>query len=506
MATIRDFSKLTLSELVALVDAEQAGQRLEAARSLCLVGLTLFPGSPELLTLLGWIQSRSGELVDAESSFRLALCYDRASANTHAGLAATLAMNGDYGAAESHYRLALALVADDARSWFNYGCTQLALLRPAEAIDSFRKAVRLDPEMTDARHNLGVALNRTGRWEEAIAACDEALAHQGGAWQIRLVRAMARLALGAFVEGWKDYEARVESQDYQTRLLGLPAWRGPNDRCESIVVVPEQGVGTQLMFASCLEDLIAHVPRRTLGCDVRLISLLRRSFASIEIVADGLLPLLARNGDFDRYVMLGSVPGFLRPSHESFPGTAYLVADCNLSARWARRLGSLGRRFKIGVSWRGGSFRPDSRHRCTELADWLPLLRLPNVDWVNLQYDAEPGELDAWRDACGGRFYDCPDLEKKHDFENTAALVSSLDLVISVVNSTVHLAGGLGVPTWTLVPAGGEWRWQASGETCLWHTSVRLFRQQRLGDWRPVFGEVREQLVRQVPGAVRLTA
>jgi tetratricopeptide (TPR) repeat protein len=506
MGAIRELSNLDRAELVALVHQEQAQGRLEPARMLCLLGLTRFPHSSELLTLLGWIQSRSGDLAGAESSFRQALCRGAATASTHGGLAAALALAGNYAAAEIHYQEALALDDQDPQTWFNAGCTKLALGKFHAAIDAFRAAIRLDPQMSDAHHNLGVALNKIGCWETAIASCNEALARVPGAWQIRLVRAMARLALGIFADGWEDYEARIESADYCPSLLGVPAWRGPGDRRRSIVVVPEQGVGTQLMFASCLEDLVAHVPRRTLACDPRLITLFRRSFPSIEIVADGLLPLLARNGDFDCYAMAGSLPKFFRPSRQSFPGTGYLAAGNGTRKKWAARLRALGNGYKIGISWRGGSFRSDSRHRCTTLADWQPLVDLPNVHWINLQYDAQPAELESWRAACGGRFHDCSDLDKKHDFENTAALVAELDLVISVVNSTVHLAGGLGVPTWTLVPIGGEWRWQATGENCLWHDSVRLFRQRHFGDWTHVFDDVGHALSAWIAGTASVAA
>ncbi len=502
MATIRNLPNLDPAEYVALVDKEQADERHEAARMLCLVGLTQYPRSAKLFTLLGWLQLRSGDLADAESSFRHALCHNRTSADTHAGLAAALAQSGDFSAAETHYSRSLELAPGSARTLFNYGCTQMSLRRLDEAIHSFQEVIRLDPQLTDAHHNLAIAFNKSGRWAEAIESCNDALAIAPGSWQIRLARAMTRLALGSFAEGWTDYEARIESQDYCTQLLGLPEWHGPNDHRSSIAVVPEQGVGTQIMFASCLADLTTHVARVTMACDPRLIPLFRRSFPSVEIVADGLLPLLARNGNFDCYVMVGSLPKFFRRTRGSFSGKQYLVADDGVRNKWATRLDELGPGCKIGVSWRGGSFRRDSLHRCTELADWLPVLELPRVHWVNLQYDAQPAELDAWRQACSGRFDECRDLDKKHDFENMAALVSELNLVISVVNSTVHLAGGLGVPTWTLVPRGGEWRWLAAGETCLWHRSVQLFRQRQHDDWTPEFANLRSQLASRLARSI----
>ena len=369
MATIRNLLNLNLAELLALVDEEQSAERFEPARMLCLVGLTHFPHSADLLTRLGWNQTLSGDLFDAEASFRHSLCYDEANAGTHAGLAAALALSGNCQEAVSHYQRAVERDPGDAQTIFNFGCSQMSLRQMDDAIRLFEQAIHIDPDLTDAHHNLGVALNKVGRWKEAIESCELGLARRPDSWPIRLVRAAARLALGSFAAGWADYEARIESPDYCTRLLGLPAWGGLGDRRKSIAIVPEQGVGTMIMFASCLEDLAADIPRCTLGCEPRLISLFRRSFPSLEIVADGLLPLLARNGEFDCYAMIGSLPGVYRTTRESFRGSQYLTADPFTSARWAKRLAKLGRGPKIGVSWRGGSFRADSLHRCTELAD-----------------------------------------------------------------------------------------------------------------------------------------
>jgi ADP-heptose:LPS heptosyltransferase len=119
---------------------------------------------------------------------------------------------------------------------------------------------------------------------------------------------------------------------------------------------------------------------------------------------------------------------------------------------------------------------------------------VPNLHWVNLQYDARPSELSRWRQLAGSRFHNWPNIDKKHDLENCAALACELDLVITVVNSTAHLAGAVGTPTWMLVPVGGEWRWQSRGRKCLWHDSIRLFRQRRVDDWSDVFRELRGEL------------
>jgi hypothetical protein len=304
---------------------------------------------------------------------------------------------------------------------------------------------------------------------------------------------MARVALGECAEGWDDYEARCRLKDDYSRQLGLAAWDGKS-RIESIVVVPEQGIGTQLMLASCLRDLVARVPRVTIGCDVRLLGLLQRSFPNVTVVADGLLSALVKAGNYDAYLMAGSLPRVFRRTAAAFDGSAFLRSDTTRATTWRERLGALGPGLKVGVAWGGGAGKADTAHRRTRPQDWWPAATVPHVHWVNLQFDVPQVELNEWRQLAGDRFHDWSDLDRKHDLENFAAVVSELDLVISAVNSTVHFAGAMGTPTWTLVPAGGEWRWLAEGDKCVWHDSVRLFRQERLGDWSGVFRSLRSEL------------
>ncbi len=494
MAQVEQLSSLTFDQVVEVARRAFAEDQLELVHTVCLLGLTRFPDAAPLLTVLGWVYARRADLANAETTFRQALCHDGGSVDAHSGLAAVLAAKGNPAEAELHYQRALGRNPRDQRTLFNYGCTLMSLGRYGAAMGILEQAVAIDPSQVDALHNLAIAAAQLGQWETAVETCERALALESGAWQVRMLRGMSRIALGSLAEGWDDYEARVQSQEYYTRRLGLPSWGGLADRKQSIAIIPEQGIGTQILFASCLADLAGHVSNCTLGCEPRLLRLFRRSFPSVHVVAGGVLPVLAKCGLFDCYVMAGSLPRVFRRTQQDFSGASYLAAGSNARERWRQRLDALGPGAKVGVSWGGGGHQADTGHRRTEAGDWLPLLSLPEIEWVNLQYDASPGELDAWRQAAGGRFHDWHDFDKKHDLENLAGLVSQLDLVITAVNSNVHLAGALGVPTWTLVPVGGEWRWQARGENCLWHRSVRLFRQDRPDDWHSVFARLHGEL------------
>lgn len=502
-ALIDRWSQIGFHELLDEARTEFARGRLEQVHTICLLGLSRFPDSAPLLSVLGWVYARRSDVVNAEATFRHALCHDAHSVDSHAGLAAVLAAAGDFAAAVPQYQRAIELNDRDPHTLFNFGCTLLSLRRIDEAIEVLERSVQLDPTRADALHNLAIAHAQQGRWETAGALCERALALDNTAWQPRLTRATSRLALGSFADGWDDYDARCQSQEYYIGRLGLPRWEGPADQKLSIAVIPEQGVGTQILFASCLADLVAHVPHVTVGCEPRLVGLLRRSFGTINVVAGGLLPVLAKSGLFDCYAMAGSLPRFFRRSAQAFSGASYLTADPLKKLHWQQRLDAIGPGTKIGVLWGGGGQKSDASHRRTEPDNWRPVAAMPNIHWINLQYDASPKELDTWRESAGARFHDWRDVDRKHDLENLAGLVSQLDLVVTVVNSMVHLAGSLGTPTWTLVPRGGEWRWQTAGEHCLWHQSVRLFRQQRLGDWTGAFARLGDELHRFAKSAIR---
>lgn len=493
-ARIDRWSQLTLHELVVEARRTYGDGKLSEVYDLCLVGLTQYPNSAPLSAILGWVYAQRADFAKAEGTFRHALCHDEASADSHAGLGAVLAERGDFHAAVPHYRRALELNAHDSRTLFNLGCALASLRRFDEAIDAFQQSLALEPAHAAAAHNLAIAEAQRGNWREAVARCDRALEIDPKAASARVLRGMARVALGSFADGWDDYETRRMLVGEDDRRFGLPKWNGPANTKQSILVIPEQGIGTQLLFASCLPDLVGQMPNVTIGCDPRLVGLLRRSFPGIHVMVADLLPAVAQSGLFDCHLMAGSLPALFRRTASDFRGGPYLVGEPNARQRWRQRLDALGSGLKIGVSWGGGGKQPDAGHRCTVPISWESLARQPNTHWINLHYDLASHERATWQRMAGWRFHDWPDVDLKYDIENFAALVGELDLVITVVNSTIHIAGALGAPTWALVPRGGEWRWLSSGEKCIWHDSVRLFRQQRLDDWTSVFDELLTEL------------
>jgi hypothetical protein len=186
---------------------------------------------------------------------------------------------------------------------------------------------------------------------------------------------------------------------------------------------------------------------------------------------------------------MGSLPGRFRRSMADFPERdLYLRPDPLKLARWRHALGELGPGPKVGISWRGGGWSTRRSLRSIALDAWLPLLRLPTFHFISLQYGDCSGDI-ARVNASGSvaiRHWE----HAVRDLDETAALISALDLVISVQTTVVHLAGALGTPSWILVPSVAEWRYGECGDSMPWYSTARLFRQQRSGDWSGVLDAV----------------
>lgn len=381
-----------------------------------------------------------------------------------------------FDAAIDRYR---ALLTRDPRctaAWFNLGRTLQDAERYEESAASYLKAIELEPGFRDAGLNLGIVLRILGRTDDAVSLFDELIHADPDDAQAHLQRSLTRLAAGDFAVGWDEYTWRWKAEARPQRQFDRPAWDG-SELPGTLLVTAEQGVGDEIQFASCLPDVLQRVGHCILECEPRLVPLFARSFPTIDAV-----PTTVSRNDFDAHVSIGDLPRLFRRSSDDFPeGQSWLVANPAAVEHWKSRFATLGDGPTIGVAWRGGC-KPAVRHsRSTPLASWRPVLQTPNVKFVNLQHGDVSEELGELKEAVSGA-----GVDPLRDLDGFAALVAALDLVISVDNSTVHLAGALGVPVWTLLPFAADFRWMQSTDRSPWYPTMRLFRQRTPGDWDDV--------------------
>ena len=225
--------------------------------------------------------------------------------------------------------------------------------------------------------------------------------------------------------------------------------------------------------------------------------LFRQSFPSAAIESQALgdagLTRLAQSAGLDYQVAIGSLPGHFRKSAGDFPRhSGYLKAQPARIDYWKERLRALGPGMKIGISWSGGALSTGGGSRSSRLAEWMPILAQSGCNFVSLQYGNAADEAKVVSEQSGVAIHEWRDAIE--NYAETAALVSALDLVISVQTAVAHLAGALGKPAWVMLRQASEWRYLESGETMPWYPAVRLMRQQRTGDWHPVVARVAQAL------------
>ncbi|HEY9270138.1 tetratricopeptide repeat-containing glycosyltransferase family protein [Achromobacter sp.] len=354
-----------------------------------------------------------------------------------------------------------------------------------EELRAYQRAIALKPDFVDAYVNAGVALRDMRRFDEALRSFKKAISLDPEHAGARNNRAQTNLMLGDFEHGWRDYEWRWRDGAQRHAFSGKP-WLGEAGIAgKTLLVHSEQGLGDTLQFVRYLEPLSRTGARVVLRVQPPLLPLLQ-GLPGAAAVIDSAAPV----PQYDRHVPLLSLPLALRQTGvESV--APYLHADPDRAARWDGVLAGLaGGGKRIGLAWSGNPQHPDDENRSTAFASWAGVLATPHT-FVSLQRDVRESDREHLRAAA--QVYDAgPQFT---DFAETAALVSKLDLVITVDSAVAHLAGALGVPVWVLLPRTPDWRWGLDRADSAWYPSATLFRQATRGDWAPVFGELVRRLL-----------
>jgi len=511
---------------------EALAGRIEQARALLGRAAEIRPDDAEAHLELGRLGVRARDFDAALDAFSLALYYDPDNALALFELGNVHRMRGDLDAAIELFRQAIEKDPKLARAYVDLGYAYLSRERTAEALDVLERAVELEPTSINGQNNLGYAyvrleqydraldvfarvcaatprtllwprlnygnaLNHTGHFAESERVYNYMLQLEPSNFTARWNRAHHLLGRKEYAEGWRDFSYRMQVDDvWYRRLIPFAPWKGEPLEGKTLLVSAEQGLGDQIMFASCLPEVVAAAKQVILECNERLLGLFQRSFPQVRVIPgkqEKTPPWLREVGHPDYHVLAGSLPGLLRNRLEDFPRhEGYLVADPLRAERWRARLAGLGPGPKIGLSWRGGTHLTRRSLRSLALHDLLPVLRMMGLRFISLQYGECAAELEGLRRETGIEVVHWP--EAIDDYEETAALCASLDLTLSVCTSVIHLNGALGKPVWVMVPAVAEWRYGVQGDSMPWYPSVRLIRQASGGDWSDVFARVTRDL------------
>jgi len=424
---------------------------------------------------------------EAVAHFRRATSMAPDYAPNHAMLGYALHSLGRLHAAEAALLRAVALGSErDVNVWTLLGNNYRYLGRVREAHDALERALALSNGAAEACNNMAILLSQQGRFDEALAYYDQAIAAEPDRELWHSNRGFSRLAAGDLEAGWPgwEYGLRPGGPRGALRPLGVPRWT-PSDADARVICYREQGVGDEILFASCLPDLAAAARSVVYECDSRLVSLFARSFPQIEIREQTYNPMLGETmDDFDRMIPIGSLPMFFRTTIASFPADrrGYLVADPDRVGRWHERLAALGAGPRVAISWRSKIKTAERRLEYTRLTDdWGPIFEVPGVVWVSVQYDDCSRDLEDAMQKFGVTIHSSDDVDYLDDFEEVAAIIAACDLVVAPRNAVAMLSGALGVPT---VMMGNRWDWSDLGtDTSPWFPSVQLVYRHLDEEW-----------------------
>ncbi len=430
---------------------------------------------------------RNGRLADAVRGYGRVLALDPESADAFNNLGVALRGQGKSAAAIACYRRSLDLRPDNAGTHSNLGNVLRETGRLDESLAEHRKAVDLAPESPRAVYNLGLSYRDMRRAGEALSCFDRALAIRPDYVDCRWDRALVLLQLGRLKEGFTEYEWRWRLPDIVARKVDAPLWDG-SDLCDrTLLLHQEQGFGDMIQFIRYARAIPRDSGKVVVACQPELVRLFETVPGVDAVVTD--------SGPYPRadvQAPLLSLPWIMGTGADSIPSeTPYIQAPrapaIELPARSNGRL-------NVGLAWAGKPSHKNDRNRSCPFEHFIGLFEVADVAFFGLQKGDRAQDIE--RHACGALITDLgADLQ---DFSDTAAVVSKLDLVISVDTSLVHLAGALNRPVWCLLPFTGDWRWGLDGETTPWYPSMTLFRQPLPGAWADVFTRLRAALSARV--------
>jgi len=480
----------------ALIDAHQ----FQEAIAVLLKSLELQINFAPAHTNLGIAFQEMKMLNDALECHKTALLLDPSDIYAHNKIADTYIKLKQYDQAHEHYQKIIELAPKDPNSYAKLASSYFSTQdRYDEAMALFHKALEIAPDHALTLNNLGAVMYDSGDTQPALNYFKRAIELKPNYLTAIHNLALGQLLAGNFIEGWANHESRlkVKERSYVYTLIHklfslIPQWDGISSlKGKYILLMHEQGFGDSIQFVRYVHLLLAQGARVALHVKDPLARLFRSVSDQVTLVLESdPLPKC------DCAYVLMSLPYALK-THciEDIPSYhAYLHADAADKLNWAEKLDALAGNttdLRVGLVWAGNPEHGNDRRRSIALENFSAMLHMPGIQFFSLQKGAPANELEQLP----------ADLavhnigEQFKDFADTAAAMENLDLVISVDTSVVHLAGALGVPTWTLLAHTPDWRWLTDKEDSPWYPSMRLLRQASPGNWRSVMDSVATELL-----------
>ncbi len=395
---------------------------------------------------------------------------------------------GRYEEALESYARALALDPDYADVYANRGIVLGDLKRFEEALTDYDRAIALAPKNAESHSNKSNVLSELKQLDAAVASLDNALAlapeFADGHWN----KSVVKLLNGEFEEGWRLYEWRWKTKQFvdKHKQTDRPLWLGDAEITGKILLVyPEQGLGDFIQFVRYTRILEEMGATLLLEVPLPLVNVVASMEGNFSILPAGssVLP------NFDYHCPIMSLPLACKTTLETIPSAVpYLFADAEKQAAWQAALGNKTKP-RVGMVWSGAAKHRNDHNRSISLATLQPLFDA-SCEFHSLQKEYRAGDASLLPRIANLHCHD----NALQDFEDTAALIAEMDVVISVDTSVAHLAGAMGKPVWLLLPFAPDYRWMLHRADSPWYPTMSLLRQPKPGDWAPVMADIATRL------------
>lgn len=474
----------------------------------------LDPNDSDLLLNLGLAAWARKFKDGAVRMFNLFIAANPNSPLGYNNLACVLADMGDLPAAIETLRSAIYRVPNEPMLWSTLGTLLAEDGRGDESLVFYQEALRLDPNVPRSWHNIAYAYCHLGRNQEALEAYDTALTRFRDPSEImeaEYARSICLIALGRIEEGFREYETRNNPRfrGYTRHMVNCPVWNGEPLNGKRLLIVGEQGLGDEFMFANILPDLqraVGETGKLQIAVEKRLVTLFQRSYPNAEVgpyddrVLKGkegshelrFIQWATENGQPDFYAPMGTALPFFRKSVSDFPHEAFIVPDPARVAAFRAKLASLGDGPFVGICWRSMMLSLKRGKYYSALDAWGSVFKTPGVTFVNVQYGDCAEELAHAEELHGVKIHRIEDLDLKKDLDGSAALSAALDLVISAPTAAAATAASVGTEVWFLT-AGETWP-QLATQEMPWYRKTRMFAPQKFADWQALMPRVGDAL------------
>lgn len=433
---------------------------------------------------------------EAVQAYEKALLLKPDYADACYNLGNALASLGHYAAAVEQYRQGLLFKPDDARTYYNIGVAMQELGHHAEAVGNFEQAIRMGHNSTEVYRAVAASRQAQGRYNDAISTLKQALRLKPDCAFTHTDLGMILMLVGDFTQGWKEYRWRLNGYEWIKHFSDTLQWDGSSFAGKRLLVRCEQGHGDNIQFVRYLPMVKARGGTVIFAIYKELYNLLK-DFPGVDEAVN--LSNEDYNPIFDLYTPILDLPGIFGTTLDTIPSQIpYISAEPHKVECWRERLSGPG--FKVGIVWSSSHGRGGRHLRNCNLMDFSAISRIEGVKLYSLQKGPAAEEIEQ----SAGNIQIVNLGKQFEDFSDTAAAIENLDLIISVDTSVLHLAGAMGRPTWALQCFAPDWRWMLDRDDSPWYPTIKLFKQQELGNWDNVFRRLAAELQRLLTSLIEV--